>query len=253
MAWWAVVGGLLSALGNYREGQQAWKNAQSNADMLRQTAQMNADRARAEAGMNARMAEIQGQYDSSVAQMNAKIAGDNAARAREAANYHASRIRDRNRRLKGKQVAGYAKAGIQLEGTPTDVLYDSAIQGELDALSVEYVGRVEAVRLENQALLHRYQGTSLLTMSKFRSKMYLQSGNLLANSYMYEADLRANLLLQQGRNQRSASNWNTISSLLSVFSNYSGRNTLNPSGSGNQGAGAGSSYRNWSALSGNWY
>jgi len=228
MAWWGIVGGLLSALGQYNQGKQAWQNAQSNSDALQSIAQINADRARSEAKFNSTMAKMQGTYDSSVAQLNSKIAGDNAARAREASQYEADRIRDRNRRLKGAQRAKYAKAGVQLEGTPMDVIYDSAIQGELDALSVEYVGRVEGVRLENQAFLYNYQGTSLLTISRFRAKQYMNAGNLLADSYMHEADLRSSLLLQQGRNQRTASNWNSISSLLSIFSNMGNRNSLNP-------------------------
>lgn len=110
-------------------------------------------------------------YNAKVAEQNAKVASDSAA-------YEAERIRDRNRRTRAEQRGEYLSSGLLLTGTPSDVIYDSDIQGELDALSALYTGKINAGAQQSEAQLSRmrrknatsglgltYAGTALGTVA----------------------------------------------------------------------------------------
>lgn len=91
------------------------------------------------------------------AQVNEQVAADTARDARIKANAQ----RAENERLKARQRALYAKAGVVL-GTGTPLLTQVAQAGELEmaALEVETAGNVEAARLRTQAVLDRMAGKS---------------------------------------------------------------------------------------------
>lgn len=79
------------------------------------------------------------------ANYNAAVQKNQAAAATQQSQFDAQRIRDRNARILASQQAGYSKAGVDISsGTAQDVYYDSAINGELDALAALYTGRVSA-------------------------------------------------------------------------------------------------------------
>ena len=95
------------------------------------------------------------------ANYDAQVASNNALQAQQASQYEATRTRDRNRRLLASSVAATAKNGIQLSGSASDVLYDSSVQGELDAMASLYTGKVSANAQEAQARLSRMKSSSI--------------------------------------------------------------------------------------------
>ncbi|CAB4182710.1 hypothetical protein UFOVP1090_28 [uncultured Caudovirales phage] len=108
----------------------------------------------------ANAAEKQGEAARNAANVEAVTASQQAAS-------EASRVRDRNKRIAASQRVSFLKSGLTLDGTE-DVIYDSAIQGELDALNVTYRGDVAATgsrtrgslanaAAKSQATAYRYQ------------------------------------------------------------------------------------------------
>lgn len=87
------------------------------------------------------------------AEYNAAVARNEVISARQQAMFRADRIRERNRRVLASQRAALARSGVSLSGSAADLAYDSAIQGELDALATIYVGETEARRQEGSATL----------------------------------------------------------------------------------------------------
>lgn len=97
----------------------------------------------------------------SAAKFNAAVASNNALSARQAATAEAERIRQRNRRLAGAQRAAYAKAGVDVSfGSPNDVIVDSGIQGEMDALTAVYTGSTTANNQRARSLLFTAEAES---------------------------------------------------------------------------------------------
>lgn len=108
----------------------------------------------------------QGQFQEKAAKYNAKVAENNAKLAQFQAQSDADRLRDRNRRLAAKQRAAFAKSGVSIvEGSAYDVQYDSAIQGELDALMVLYRGRTEGSGYRSAAAYNRAVGRNAGAMT----------------------------------------------------------------------------------------
>jgi hypothetical protein len=67
-------------------------------------------------------------------------------------------LNSRQVRRRGRMRAGYAAAGVTLEGTPTDVLEESAYTAELDALSIRHGGERRGLGLESEAEMEKYKG-----------------------------------------------------------------------------------------------
>jgi hypothetical protein len=93
------------------------------------------------------------QYD-----YNAQVAEANAQAARQSAAFEEERTRERARRLQGSQRAAYAKAGVQMVGSPLEVLDETAIEAELDAQAIRYGGAVRAGQELSQAEIDRRRG-----------------------------------------------------------------------------------------------
>lgn len=99
---------------------------------------------------------------------NAAVAEDQAnleilsAGAREAA------IRRSARRLQGQQLTALAASGGDISsGSALDVLKDSAVEAELDALTARYEGQLQARSQRQGAKLARMQGKQARTASYF--------------------------------------------------------------------------------------
>lgn len=96
-----------------------------------------------------------GQYEQTQMQadaerQNARIAQENAERARLHAGLEEADIRRNARALAGRQRASIAESGIELSGTPLDVIEASQEDAELDALTARYNGELEARGLLNE-------------------------------------------------------------------------------------------------------
>tara|TARA_R110000824_G_scaffold3241_2_gene15390 strand:+ start:10713 stop:11192 length:480 start_codon:yes stop_codon:yes gene_type:complete len=96
----------------------------------------------------------QGNSANAAAQYNAQVANNNAIAARQAAGEDERRMR----RLT-KQRMGSLRAG----GASLDLLEDSAMQEELEALSIRHGGEIQAMGFENTANLERAKGKAAKT------------------------------------------------------------------------------------------
>lgn len=102
----------------------------------------------------------EGAAANAAAQYNAQQYETAAKTVEEQGHAEANKARRENRRLLGQMRAQYGASGITLEGSPLDVLEDTAAEGELEAQQKIYSGRVQAVEYRNKASLSRMQGES---------------------------------------------------------------------------------------------
>lgn len=109
-------------------------------------------------------------YNAQVGEMNAVLAERRAKDAVERGAVEEQRKRAEVARIKGQQVVAMAANGVDLEfGSPLDTLVDTAVLGELDALTIrtnayreEYEHKVDAVNKRAGAELNRMQAKSAL-------------------------------------------------------------------------------------------
>jgi len=92
------------------------------------------------------------------ADYNAAIYERQAAQSRERGKLNAKRVRQKNRRIFGANLAAAGKNGLSSVSSLQDVVADNASQGELDALLAEYDGNINASNLQAQASSERFRG-----------------------------------------------------------------------------------------------
>lgn len=86
----------------------------------------------------------------------------NATAAEQAAEFRRKQLQLQRRRLTGRQVAGYGKAGVVLsEGTPLIVMEETQALATLDELAALYTGKVQAEEYRNIATEYRYQAEAI--------------------------------------------------------------------------------------------
>lgn len=56
----------------------------------------------------------------------------------EAGSYESRQQDDRNKRLTGQQITATAASGVDISGTPSDVIVDSRTEGEMDKRAIRY-------------------------------------------------------------------------------------------------------------------
>ena len=88
---------------------------------------------------------------SNAARYNQSVAEMNANAIRQSGAYQEQMQRDKNRRLIGAQKVGYGKAGVTMEGTPLEVMADTASEQEQDIIANRYNTNIAAWRAESQA------------------------------------------------------------------------------------------------------
>lgn len=110
-------------------------------------------------------------YNAQVGEMNATLAERRAKDAIERGATEEQRKRQEVARLKGAQTAAMAANGVDLTmGSPLDTLVDTAVLGELDALTIRtnayresYEHKVDAVNKRAGAELNRAQAKNAIT------------------------------------------------------------------------------------------
>lgn len=93
----------------------------------------------------------EGQDAAEASKYNARIAQEEAVLTEQAGALDASRQRKQISRLIGTQKALSAGSGIELTGSPLDVMINTAAEGELDAQILEYNTKVQASRFRSQS------------------------------------------------------------------------------------------------------
>lgn len=110
-------------------------------------------------------------YNAKVQDMNAKLADRRAKDAIERGAKEEQRKRNQVSQIKGQQQAAMAANGVDLTfGSPLDTLTDTAVMGELDALTIRtnanreaYDYKVDAVNKRSGATMSRMSASAAKT------------------------------------------------------------------------------------------
>lgn len=110
-------------------------------------------------------------YNAKVSEMNAELSERRAKDALDRGANEEQKKRQEVQQILGRQQAAFAANGVDLSfGSPLDTITDTAVLGELDALTIRqnanreaYDYRVDAVNQRSGATLQRMQGQSAKT------------------------------------------------------------------------------------------
>ena len=94
----------------------------------------------AEGAADARAAE----FNAEVQERNAVIAEQNRQNMVRQSEIDVEEKRLENKRMRGSIRAAYGASGLEMSGSPLDVLEDTAVEQELDVQRVEHEGRVRS-------------------------------------------------------------------------------------------------------------
>lgn len=121
------------------------------------------------------------EYNAKVSERNQVIADQNRKISVRQAEIDAEEKRRETRRTLSSIRAAYGSSGVELAGSPLDVLEDSAFEGEVDAARIEYEGRIrnregaiQMLGLQEQASLDRMNARSA------RSAGYINAAGAIA-------------------------------------------------------------------------
>lgn len=135
------------------------------------------------AGISAYGMYQQGQSQKKVAAYNAQLQQNSAIAARQESEAEAARLRDRANRIRGSQITAASKSGLMLSGSVNDVMYDSSINSELDALTAIYKGQRSANTLNSQAAITRFEGESAAETAMWGAGGTILTGTTQALGY----------------------------------------------------------------------
>ena len=116
------------------------------------------------------------EYNAKIQERDAIVADQNRKATLEMSRIAADDKRRENRRTMSAIRASYGSSGLDLAGSPLDVLEDSAVESELDATRVEYEGRVRG-REGALQMLGLQEGSKL---SRMEAKNYKKAGGIAA-------------------------------------------------------------------------
>jgi hypothetical protein len=111
-----------------------------------------------------------------VAERNAKIQENEALQTEMDARENARRLRADSKAKLKTQRSRYAKAGVINEGTPLEVMAETAGLLELDALEISRQGKAKATRLRAGAEVSRQDGYDQANALRIASGATLLSG-----------------------------------------------------------------------------
>lgn len=100
----------------------------------------------------------QGHAAKQAGEFNAQVAEQNAELAIKQAKEEEVKFRSVMKRQLGDMRAAIGASGITLEGSPLEVIEDSAAQAEMDAISIRKAGEMKAHTYRTDAKLQRFQG-----------------------------------------------------------------------------------------------
>jgi hypothetical protein len=135
-------------------------------------------------------AKRMGDYNARIAANNSKIQKNNAVAAQQQAGLEADRKRRIGKIVAGKQRSAATKSGVTFSGSVEDVMIDSSINVEIDALtdlykgnlsSQDYINRSQSASAEGQ--LARMQGRAAKTSSYYQAGGSILSGAGSAAGY----------------------------------------------------------------------
>ena len=120
---------------------------------------------------NANLAQAQGNYASAVEEFNAAVTRANALAIRTTADLDIERQKKAAKSLKGSQIAGYAHAGVRLQGSPLEVMIDSAAQANLDIAITDYNAKIGMQQQSSRGQQYDIQGQMVKSLATSTSKL----------------------------------------------------------------------------------
>jgi len=123
-------------------------------------------------------AEARAKSEAAMAEYEAKLREREATEAQEAAAYEEKKLRKGGERLKARQRMLYGKAGVAPEGSPFEVMEETAFELEMEALNIRQGGTVGYQRYTTGAALSRLSGRSAL----LRGRAARRASNLAINA-----------------------------------------------------------------------
>lgn len=125
----------------------------------------------------------QANAESSAAQFNAQVADQNENLALSQAKERQDRLRRSFAREQGALRAGFGKAGVSLEGSPLEVLENSAREAALEIETAGFEGLLQARGFRNESTLERSRAKNAKTRGVIGAGTALLSGatNIKAN------------------------------------------------------------------------
>lgn len=139
-------------------------------------------------------AVAQGQQQSRMANYNAQVAEVTAQSVRDQAAAKEADFRRQSQRLRSSMRAGMAANGLDLDGSMTDVLSDSVVNAEVDALRIRHAGTLEDLRLQSQAAADRAQASAARMGGYFSAGSALLRGASTAASLYGAAPAKSSLI-----------------------------------------------------------
>jgi len=127
------------------------------------------------AGFKVAGAIRQGREEQAALEFNAGVARANAAAVKTSNEFDLLRMKLQGKKLRSAQAAGYAKAGVRLEGSPLDVMIESAANVELDMFIEQYNAQTQVSQLMNQASQMEKMGKRAVKNSYFNAATSLLS------------------------------------------------------------------------------
>ena len=114
-----------------------------------------------------------GRIQEATARMNARMEAQRAQEEQRAAALDEYRHRRETRRILSTQKSLFLKGGVTMEGTPLDVIAETAGQAELDALMIRQYGVARSREAMGRAAIYRAGGRAA------REAGYVRAGTTL--------------------------------------------------------------------------
>ena len=129
----------------------------------------------------------QGQSTKKWNDYNASVQRENAKAVLDQSNQQAEQKRAQGEQTMARQRVLYAKAGLDLSGTPTDVILGTAGEVENDAQLIIQKGQVGYVQDNESAAMSEGQGSDAATSGMLQASGTLLSGLGKAGGQAYTA------------------------------------------------------------------
>lgn len=119
---------------------------------------------------------VQASNQAKLAHYNAQVAEQNAAAAQRQAEADAARQDRQVRQQLAKRRTAYASAGVDLAGSPLDLLENIAMEGKLDVLGIRQRGLAQARQYSIAASSDRFKAGAALEEGLLGAGQQLASG-----------------------------------------------------------------------------
>lgn len=128
-------------------------------------------------------AEAAGEYNARIMERNAVVAEQTRQTALRTSEVAASDAERERRRTLGAMRASYGASGLEMSGSPLDVLQDTATEMALDEARIRHEGKVRSAEISSEILgfqesatMSRMEGKQARTASYFNAASSLLGG-----------------------------------------------------------------------------